>query len=104
MPYERVASGLAYVPQGRMVFPTLTVEENLETGLPPGERRIPEELYRFFPVLLEMKKAPRGQFVGRAATTAGDCKSAGEPAPRPSFGRADRGDSAFDYQGPRACS
>ena len=64
MPYERVASGLAYVPQGRMVFPTLTVEENLETGLPPGERRIPEELYRFFPVLLQMKKRRAGNLSG----------------------------------------
>jgi len=64
MPYERVASGLAYVPQGRMVFPTLTVEENLETGLPPGERRIPEELYRFFPVLLQMKRRRAGNLSG----------------------------------------
>ena len=37
-PYERVAEGLAYVPQGRMIFPTLTVEENIKTGLRCGQR------------------------------------------------------------------
>src|SRR5262249_5150275 len=40
-PFRRVGLGLSYVPQGRMVFPTLTVEENIETGLPRRERRIP---------------------------------------------------------------
>src|SRR5882724_7795139 len=48
-PYERVAAGLAYVPQGRMVFPALTVEENIQTGLPPSERDVPAQIYGFFP-------------------------------------------------------
>ena len=40
-PYNRVAQGLGYVPQGRMVFPTLTVEENIEAGLRTRKERIP---------------------------------------------------------------
>src|ERR1043165_9824346 len=49
-PHERVQLGLAYVPQGRQVFPTLSVEENIQTGLARSERRIPDYIYRFFPV------------------------------------------------------
>jgi urea transport system ATP-binding protein len=63
-PFVRVSLGLAYVPQGRMVFPALTVEENIETGLGPREKRIPQELYRFFPVLLEMRKRRAGNLSG----------------------------------------
>jgi urea transport system ATP-binding protein len=63
-PFERVARGLAYVPQGRMVFPTLTVEENIQTGLPPGERAVPRHLYELFPVLEEMKKRRAGNLSG----------------------------------------
>src|SRR5579859_987885 len=37
-PFRRVGLGVAYVPQGRLLFPTLTVEENIQTGLPPQER------------------------------------------------------------------
>ena len=48
--YERVARGLAYVPQGRMIFSQLTVEENILTGMEhlPG-RPVPEYVYSFFP-------------------------------------------------------
>jgi urea transport system ATP-binding protein len=63
-PFERVARGLAYVPQGRMVFATLTVEENIQTGLPPSERSIPERIYEFFPVLREMRKRRAGNLSG----------------------------------------
>lgn len=52
--------GVAYVPQGREIFPFLTVQENLETGfacLPKAERRIPEEIFDLFPILK--------QFLGR---------------------------------------
>ena len=50
--YKRVAQGLAFVPQGRMVFPFLTVEQNILTGAEySGYRSLPEYLYRFFPVL-----------------------------------------------------
>jgi urea transport system ATP-binding protein len=63
-PYERVASGLAYVPQGRMVFPTLTVEENIVAGLPLSARKVPEDIYGFFPVLKEMRKRRAGNLSG----------------------------------------
>jgi urea transport system ATP-binding protein len=63
-PFERVARGLAYVPQGRMVFPTLTVEENIQTGLPPSEREVPAEIYGFFPVLKEMRRRRAGNLSG----------------------------------------
>jgi urea transport system ATP-binding protein len=63
-PFERVARGLAYVPQGRMVFPTLTVEENIQTGLPPSEREIPASIYDFFPVLQEMRRRRAGNLSG----------------------------------------
>lgn len=63
-PHERVRRGLAYVPQGRMVFPTLSVEENVQTGLPRGERRIPEHIYKFFPVLREMRRRRAGNLSG----------------------------------------
>ena len=63
-PFERVAEGLAYVPQGRMIFPTLTVEENIKTGLRRGRGKIPPELYEFFPVLEEMKRRRGGNLSG----------------------------------------
>jgi urea transport system ATP-binding protein len=63
-PFERVARGLAYVPQGRMVFATLTVEENIQTGLPRGERGVPEPIYELFPVLKEMRKRRAGNLSG----------------------------------------
>ena len=63
--YERVASGIAYVPQGRMIFPTMTVEENIQTGLTvTGERNVPADIYELFPVLLEMKGRKGGNLSG----------------------------------------
>ena len=63
--YERVARGLAYVPQGRMIFSQLTVEENFLTGMEhlPG-RPVPEYVYSFFPVLREMKRRRGGNLSG----------------------------------------
>jgi urea transport system ATP-binding protein len=63
-PYERVAEGIAYVPQGRMIFPTLTVEENIKTGLRGSEQRIPEHIYGYFPVLREMRGRRGGNLSG----------------------------------------
>lgn len=59
--------GVAYVPQGREIFPLLTVRENLETGfacLPKGERRIPDEIFELFPVLKEMEGRRGGDLSG----------------------------------------
>ena len=64
--YERVAKGLAYVPQGRMIFSTMTVKENIETGLEvSGESRgARTSIYELFPVLLEMKNRRGGNLSG----------------------------------------
>ncbi len=63
--YERVAQGVAYVPQGRMIFSTMTVKENIETGLTlTGETKVPGDIYELFPVLLEMKDRRGGNLSG----------------------------------------
>jgi urea transport system ATP-binding protein len=63
--FRRVAKGIAYVPQGRMIFPTLTVEENIQTGLEYSKtRRIPDEIYMLFPVLFEMRRRKGGNLSG----------------------------------------
>ena len=63
--YRRVAQGIAYVPQGRMIFPTLTVEENIQTGLENSKhKRIPEDIYALFPVLFDMKHRKGGNLSG----------------------------------------
>jgi len=63
--HERVSHGVAYVPQGRMIFPTMTVEENIETGLAASNRKtIPDEVYDLFPVLKEMRTRHGGNLSG----------------------------------------
>jgi urea transport system ATP-binding protein len=63
--FQRVARGLAYVPQGRMIFPMLTVTENIATGLEvTGETRIPEDIYALFPVLFDMRNRKGGNLSG----------------------------------------
>ena len=63
--YKRVAKGIAYVPQGRMIFPTLTVEENIHTGLENAKvKKVPEEIYALFPVLWEMRSRKGGNLSG----------------------------------------
>ena len=63
--FERVANGVAYVPQGRMIFSTMTVAENVETGLTvTGESEVPDDIYELFPVLLEMKSRRGGNLSG----------------------------------------
>jgi urea transport system ATP-binding protein len=63
--YERVAAGLAFVPQGRMIFPYLTVEENILAGMEGvAEPRIPEYIYEYFPVLWDMKRRHGGNLSG----------------------------------------
>ena len=63
--FRRVAKGIAYVPQGRMIFPSLTVEENIQTGLENSKtRRIPDEIYALFPVLFDMRRRKGGNLSG----------------------------------------
>ncbi len=64
-PHQRVAAGLAYVPQGRMIFSSMTVQENIETGLTvTGSSKVPSDIYELFPVLLEMKSRRGGNLSG----------------------------------------
>ncbi len=63
--YQRVRAGLGFVPQGRMIFPALTVRENIETGLAAvGEKKVPRDLYELFPVLEEMQHRRGGNLSG----------------------------------------
>jgi urea transport system ATP-binding protein len=65
--YERARRGIAWVPQGRDIFPLLTVRENLETGfavLPRGERRVADEIFDLFPVLKTMLRRRGGDLSG----------------------------------------
>jgi urea transport system ATP-binding protein len=63
--YRRVGKGLAYVPQGRQIFSSLTVEENIRAGMEQVKsRRIPDEIYALFPVLHEMRNRKGGNLSG----------------------------------------
>jgi urea transport system ATP-binding protein len=64
-PYKRVENGIAYVPQGRMIFPNLTVQENIETGMDVSKlKKIPDDIYALFPVLQEMRHRKGGNLSG----------------------------------------
>lgn len=63
--HQRVERGVAYVPQGRMIFPSMSVLENIQTGLPASAHgKVPEDLYALFPVLHEMRKRKGGNLSG----------------------------------------
>lgn len=63
--YQRVENGIAYVPQGRQIFPNLTVQENIETGMAVSKQKtIPEDIFALFPVLHEMRKRKGGNLSG----------------------------------------
>lgn len=78
---DRASSGIGYVPQGRQIFPLLTVEENLAVALAaasPDKQQVPESVYGTFPVLYDMRKRRGGDLsggqqqqlaIGRALTT-----------------------------------
>lgn len=66
-PYARAKHGIGYVPQGREIFPLLTVQENLETGFAPLQRKdrfIPDEIFSLFPVLNSMLSRRGGDLSG----------------------------------------
>jgi urea transport system ATP-binding protein len=66
-PYERARKGIGFVPQGREIFPLLTVEENLKTGFGPlkrDERYIPDDVFSLFPVLQSMLGRRGGDLSG----------------------------------------
>jgi urea transport system ATP-binding protein len=66
-PYERARKGIGFVPQGREIFPLLTVEENLKTGFGPlrrDDRNIPDDVFALFPVLDTMLGRRGGDLSG----------------------------------------
>ena len=66
-PHQLARRGVGYVPQGRMIFPLLSVRENLETGLsclPRTQRVVPDEIFDLFPVLREMENRRGGDLSG----------------------------------------
>jgi urea transport system ATP-binding protein len=66
-PYERARRGISFVPQGREIFPLLTVEENLKTGYAPlkrADRNIPDDVFSLFPVLQSMLGRRGGDLSG----------------------------------------
>lgn len=63
--YQRVGAGIGFVPQGRMIFSTMTVKENIETGLSSTDKSvISDDIYSLFPVLFEMRKRRGGNLSG----------------------------------------
>jgi urea transport system ATP-binding protein len=65
--YQRARRGIAYVPQGREIFPLLSVEENLKTGFAPlgrDQRSIPNDVFSLFPVLGDMLRRRGGDLSG----------------------------------------
>ena len=88
---RRAAAGIGYVPQGRQIFPLLSVEENLRIGLPArrdGSRKIPPEIHELFPVLADMRSRRGGDLsggqqqqlaIGRALATQPDVLLLDEP-------------------------
>ncbi|MFG5381658.1 urea ABC transporter ATP-binding subunit UrtE [Yoonia sp. R2-816] len=65
--FAAARAGVAYVPQGREIFPLMSVQENLETAfacLPKDQRSIPPEIFQLFPVLLDMKARRGGDLSG----------------------------------------
>jgi urea transport system ATP-binding protein len=65
--HERARRGIAYVPQGREIFPLLSVKENLETGYAPlkaADRSVPDDIFNLFPVLKDMLRRRGGDLSG----------------------------------------
>lgn len=68
--YERVAAGVGFVPQGRMIFPYLSVEENILTGMKGAPAApIPDYIFEYFPVLFEMRRRKGGNLSGASSNS-----------------------------------
>lgn len=64
--YDRVKKGIGYVPQGRDIFPQMTVQENIELGLQAigGKGKVPDYIYELFPILPKFAKRKGGDLSG----------------------------------------
>ena len=102
---ERVASGLAYVPQGRQIFGTMTVKENIETGrVVTGRSDIPNEIYDLFPILKDFERRRGGNLSGGQQQQLAIARALASESESAAARRADRGHSAVDHQGYRAAA
>ena len=98
--YQRVARGLAYVPQGRQIFGTMTVKENIETGLVvTGKSEVPDEIYDLFPILADFAKRRGGNLSGGQQQQLAIARALASEPQGAAARRADRGHPAFDHQG-----
>ena len=100
----RAKAGFGYVPQGREIFPLLTVRENLMTGfaaLKRAERAIDDEIFSPLPRARRHAGPPRRRPLRRPAAAARHRPRAGDEAEAPHPRRADRGHPAFHHQGHR---
>ena len=105
-PADRARRGIAYVPQGREIFPLLTVEENLETGFAPlkrDERSIPDDVFSLFPVLNSMLRRRGGDLSGGQQQQLAIGRALVMRPRLLAARRADRGHPALDHQGHRPC-
>jgi urea transport system ATP-binding protein len=103
-PYERAQAGIALVPQGREIFPLLTVEENLKTGFAPlsrAESYIPDDVFSLFPVLKDMLRRRGGDLSGGQQQQLAIGRALVMRPKLFAAGRADRGHPALDHQGYR---
>src|SRR6202451_3660058 len=96
-PADRARRGIAYVPQGREIFPVLTVEENLRTGfapLPRAQSSVPDDVFKLFPVLQSMLRRRGGDLSGGQQQQLAIGRALVVPARRPVCRRATRGSPA----------
>ena len=103
-PYERARRGISFVPQGREIFPLLTVEENLRTGFAPlkrDERSIPDDVFSLFPVLQSMLGRRGGDLSGGQQQQLAIGRALVMRPETPAARRADRRHPAVDHQGHR---
>ena len=103
-PYLRAKAGFGYVPQGRKIFPLLTVRENLMTGYatrPRNERAIDDEIFSLFPVLNDMLGRRGGDLSGGQQQQLAIARALVTEAQTARPRRADRRHPALDHQGHR---